>query len=393
MQETIVESVNLHCTKGGSDKVYDIQLAKVENNGALLGYVVRCQSGPRFGTMNTQDKITSPVAEDVARKMYVKVFNEKTNPRKGYVVIAGNAPGAAPVVAKAGAVRSPITKVKAGKRDLIDPQLLNPVDAKEAEFYLTSPLWCAQQKFDGDRIGLSRGFAGAVVGVSARSGLERGVPTVAVEALAAAEVMLLADGEQVGDVFHLFDLLEEGMTSLRARTLDERLAALAALHTRLPAHVFPPTYTARTEAEKRALLAELESRNAEGIVFKRLAATYTPGRPNSKGDWVKFKFYETATVEIAAINAQRSVAMCVYDSKGVKHSIGNVTVKPNQSIPAVGDVCEVKYLYFDKAALVQPELLGPRADMTAKDATLKQLKRKPTPHLAHAAPTPIALAA
>lgn len=365
------EGVGLYCGTGGSDKVYFAQLLEV----GTAGWVVRCQYGPRCGSLNHADKVSDPVEYAKAKKAYDKVVKEKLG--KGYEITGGGAPLA--VATSATASRSAITKPSNAKLTLIQPQLLNEVESDDLETYLTSPLWVAQEKFNGDRVGLSRGLSGHVIGVSARSGLERALPVVAVAALDAANRTLLADGEQVGDVFHLFDLLEYGVRNLRSLSFDERNAVLAEIHAHLPASIFPVTYTARTEAEKRALLAELDARNAEGIVFKLISAPYEAGRPNSGGNWIKFKFWSSASVEVEAVNTKRSVAMCVYDSKGVKHSIGNVSVKPKQDIPVVGDILEIAYLYAHKGgSLVQPELIGARTDMTKKDATLKQLKYKPS---------------
>ena len=65
---------------------------------------------------------------------------------------------------------------------------------------------------------------------------------------------------------------------------------------------------------KRRAFEELKANNAEGVVFKRIWAPYSPGRPNSDGDQLKYKFVETASVIVNAINAKRSVAIAVWDS-------------------------------------------------------------------------------
>jgi len=45
----------------------------------------------------------------------------------------------------------------------------------------------------------------------------------------------------------------------------------------------------------------------EGVVFKRLDAPYTPGRPGSGGTQLKHKFCATLSAVVARVNAQRSV--------------------------------------------------------------------------------------
>lgn len=380
------ESISLYCGIGSSDKVYHAQLTEVPGKG----WTVTCQYGPRYGTLNRADKEPNPVEYAKAKKAYDAVVKSKL--QKGYQITSGAAPAVAPT--PAGTTAPVLRKTKAIVATAsMQPQLLNEIEADEVEAFLCDPAVIAQEKFNGDRVFLTRDLGGNVAAISARSGKERLLTEAVASALDNADLVLLVDGEQVGEVFHLFDILESGVSNHRGRPLSDRLNILSSLHAQLPAAIFPPTYTARTEAEKRALLAELDGRDAEGIVFKRADASYTAGRPSSGGDWLKLKFWSSASVEVESINAKRSVVMRVYDSHGTAHSIGSVTVKANQAIPAVSELVEVKYLYAMRGgALVQPELIGPRADLTKRDATLKQLKYKPS-GLHPSVPVPEALAA
>ena len=126
---------------------------------------------------------------------------------------------------------------------------------------------------------------------------------------------------------------------------------------------------------KRRTFDELKGDNAEGVVFKRIGAPYSPGRPNSGGDQLKYKFVETASVIVNAINAKRSVAIAVWEN-GTLVSAGNVTVPVNQLIPQVGDVIEARYLYAmeGSGSLFQPVYLGVRDDIMAAECTRDQLK-------------------
>jgi bifunctional non-homologous end joining protein LigD len=47
--------------------------------------------------------------------------------------------------------------------------------------------------------------------------------------------------------------------------------------------------------EKRALWNKVKAAHGEGVVFKRLDCPVREGRPNSGGDWLKYKFTETAS--------------------------------------------------------------------------------------------------
>jgi bifunctional non-homologous end joining protein LigD len=96
---------------------------------------------------------------------------------------------------------------------------------------------------------------------------------------------------------------------------------------------------------------------------------------------LKFKFCATLSAICSKVNTgKRSIALELYaKDKKTRVGIGNVTVYPNMDIPKVGDIVEVKYLYyFAKGSLFQPVLLGWRDDLIATDCTLKQLKYKQT---------------
>jgi bifunctional non-homologous end joining protein LigD len=132
-----------------------------------------------------------------------------------------------------------------------------------------------------------------------------------------------------------------------------------------------------TVVNKRALLETLREANAEGIVLRDARAPYLTGRPNSGGPARKFKFVESATVELVGQNdGRRSVAMRVYDGERAV-DIGNVTIPANHVVPEPGTLVEVRYLYaYDGGSLYQPVYLERRTDLELSDATLAQLKMR-----------------
>jgi bifunctional non-homologous end joining protein LigD len=135
--------------------------------------------------------------------------------------------------------------------------------------------------------------------------------------------------------------------------------------------------TAFTTAQKTALWQRLRRENREGIVFKRLDAPFAPGKPNSGGPQLKFKFVATASAVVAKINVQRSVEVSLFQGRSLV-SCGNVTIPANHEIPQVGAVVEVRYLYAyrDSLALYQPVYLGPRDDVDPGECLVSQLKFK-----------------
>lgn len=120
----------------------------------------------------------------------------------------------------------------------------------------------------------------------------------------------------------------------------------------------------------------IKKENGEGIVFKKKDSPYTPGRPNSGGNQLKFKFHKTATFIVSNITkGKRSVGLDLIDN-ATNQSIfmGKVTIPANHNIPNVGDFVEVRYLYaFRGGAIFQPVYLGLRNDADFSDATTKQI--------------------
>ena len=135
--------------------------------------------------------------------------------------------------------------------------------------------------------------------------------------------------------------------------------------------------TAFSTRQKIELWERLRRENREGIVFKRLDAPYVPGRPNSGGPQLKFKFVATASVVVVRINVQRSVEVSLLQGRNLA-SCGNVTIPANHQIPRVGDMVDVRYLYAyrDSLALYQPVYLGPRDDVDPGECLVSQLKFK-----------------
>jgi len=132
--------------------------------------------------------------------------------------------------------------------------------------------------------------------------------------------------------------------------------------------------TADTREDKRRLYNSVFETKGEGVVFKRKEARYTVGRPPSGGDYLKFKFCETASCQVVNVNDKRSVSIALKSDVGLVPA-GNVTIPPNHDVPPVGSVIEVRYLYaFEPATLYQPVYLGVRNDCEVDDASSVKLK-------------------
>ena len=111
---------------------------------------------------------------------------------------------------------------------------------------------------------------------------------------------------------------------------------------------------------KRKLHKKLVADGAEGVVFKKNGAKYNVGRPASGGNYLKFKFYSTASCVVSKVNQKRSVSL----KMGCGTEVGNVTIPANHNVPKAGEVVEVRYLYAYKGgSLYQPTYLGVRDDV------------------------------
>lgn len=341
-------STTLYFREGSSDKVYWVAIEPREG-----GYIVCFAYGRRGTTLRTGTKTTSPVPMDEAQRIYDKLLKEKT--AKGYT-------SGLDTVAYAGA---------SGKLTHIRPQLLNATGDPGAllgdnGFYL-------QPKHDGKRL-LLRKQGSEVTGIN-RRGIECGIPeTIRVAALALPGDFIV-DGEAVGEIVHAFDILELEGSDIRKIPYRDRLVKLLNLLASAQQTAIQWVATISGHEAKSRLFHRLREENAEGVVFKRIGAPYSPGRPNSGGDQFKYKFVETASVIVNAINAKRSVAIAVWEYAKLV-SCGNVTIPAGQPIPQVGDVAEIRYLYAmpGSGSLFQPVFLGTRDDIEAEECTHDQLK-------------------
>ncbi|MDP9891589.1 bifunctional non-homologous end joining protein LigD [Variovorax boronicumulans] len=343
------QSSFLYFTGQGSDKVYQVHLRPKDD-----GWVVDYGNGRRGGTLATGTKTSSPVAFEAALKIYEKVVKEKTS--KGYTPD------------QSGALYT--STDLAGRISGELPQLPTLILEEQVARYFDDAGWGLQEKADGEnRILL---IEGETVRGTNRRGLFVDIPqswTGAVDAASAGRTVIA--GEHVGDAFKAFDLLEVDGQDLRGSPFIERFGHLQKAAGRLP---WMLVLNLETTAEgKRRRAAQLLAAHGEGYVLKALAAPFAAGRSTTS---LKFKFNQSATCEVIRVNAQRSVAVGLRDEAGAMVDMGNVTVPPNEALPAAGTLVEVRYLYrYAGGKFEQPVYKGQRPDMTSEDAVLSQVTR------------------
>lgn len=348
-----MEHITLYFCEGSSDKIYQASIQPKDG-----GFVVHFAYGRRGSALTTGTKTPATVDYPKAKGIYDKLVREKT--AKGYTPGESGTPWQ--------------HSENAHQASGVLPQLLNAINQDEAEALLHDPQWAMQEKFDGRRL-LVRHNGQSVEGIN-RSGLLVSLPETVTQVMAALNRQFILDGESLGETLVAFDLLELDGTDLRCLPYRQRLVTLNNLLQSRQDCVQTAATTILTET-KKAMLRQLRAANAEGAVFKRLDAAYTAGRPASGGPALKLKFYETASFLVRGINEQRSVSLALL-SDGREVPAGNVTIPPQQDVPARGDIVEVRYLYAfrESGCVYQPVYLGRRDDLGRTACSVDQLKFK-----------------
>lgn len=350
------EKIKLFYREGRSDKVYQVQLEECDG-----GFVVNFQFGRRGSTLRSGTKTSSPVPYEKAKTMCDRLVTEKK--ARGYTEDEDGTPYQ--------------NSEQAGRQSGLLPQLLNAIDAARVDELIADSHWCMQEKKDGWRLLVCK--VGDVIEGINRKGIFVGMSKAIEQAVREIRGDFVLDGEAIGDVYWVFDLLELDREDLRGSSVAQRFGKLSLLLESTSSDgALRLVPSAWNPSAKRKLFERLKSKRAEGVVFKRMGAKYLPGRPTSGGDNLKFKFTATATCKVLAPNeGKRSVALVVYQHPGDGFvEIGNVTIPANFRIPAAGSLVEVRYLHaYLGGSLYQPVYLGERNDVDGADS-VKSLKFK-----------------
>ena len=365
------KEVKLFFQEGNSDKVY---YARIVPAGASV-YDVVVQWGRRGSTLS-QGKKAVKVSLEKAQTTMDRLVKEKTH--KGYEAMSAQVKPAevAPPVGEGSASKSGTVRKKVGRV----AQLLNAVEAHEVDRLLSDDSVLAQQKLDGNRV-LCHVEDGEVLPTN-RAGQKTNVPAQMLAGLIHLPKGTVVDGEVVGKVYWLFDVLEFAGRDVTGLSCVERFSLLTdELEPGLsePVRVLESALSTR---QKRALYERLQHRGAEGIVFKRKDAAYTGGRPSSGGTQLKCKFVSSADVVLVE-NAGNAYRMQVFDG-GKAFDVGKVFSGTTNESRALIDaalgrgerlVAEVRYLYAtNDSQLFQPIFVRVRSDKNEKECVRAQLK-------------------
>lgn len=351
-----MKNANLFYTECSSDKVYHLQ---IEKSGSK--FVVNFQYGRRGSALKAGTKTEIPVSEEEADKIFEKFLKEKTG--KGYQHIEGDneKKNEFSEVAKSSSAR---------KEVIIAPQLLNVIEEDEVERLINDDRYLAQEKKDGERRLVDAVLKGCIIGVN-KKGTEVPLPRMIIQSINDDCVL---DGEIIGEILHVFDILNANGEDIKGIDCVKRIAVLNSLEF---GNSIKIVETAFTTEEKRAMFIRLKKENKEGMVFKLKSSPYVSGRPASGGSQLKFKFQKSGTFVVANITkGKRSVGLQVTSPDGYIN-IGKCTVPPNKPMPIVGALVEIQYLYAYKGGcLFQPVYLNERHDSDLLDCSISQIVYK-----------------
>ncbi len=350
-----METITLYFKQGSSDKIYQTAIEPKDGK-----YIVTFAYGRRGTTLNTGTKTQTPVDYATANGIYQKLIKEKVS--KGYT------PG------ESGTPYQHSEKQSSG----ILPQLLNAVDEEELESLITDPSYWMQEKHDGRRL-LIQKQGDQITGIN-KLGLTVGISIPILKSAKQCTLDFILDGEAVGDILHVFDVLFVGDDEIGGLRYTERYLRLMNLLASFQHRHIQLVKTYFTAPQKKKALDQLKADNAEGVVFKHTDAPYIAGRPNSGGPQRKFKFHASASFIVGKINAKRSVTLLL-DRQGLRVHTGNVTIPPNHEIPQPGSVVECRYLYAfrESGCIYQPVYLGQRDDIEPGECVESQIKYKAEP--------------
>jgi bifunctional non-homologous end joining protein LigD len=350
-----MEHITLYFKQGSSDKVYHASIEPKDD-----GYVVNFAFGRRGSTLSTGTKTSTAVSLDAARAIYEKLVKEKQ--AKGYTGGEDGTP------------YQHSDKTTTG----IHCQLLNPIGDDQIETLITDAGWWMQEKWDGRRL-LIRKQGEIITGIN-RLGLSVALPDPLVVTVKNCPLDLIIDGEAIGDMLCVFDVLLIADEKIAGLGYGERYLRLINLLASFQHQNIHLVETHTTTAQKREAFERMKNDGCEGVVFKQSDAPYLPGRPSSGGSQLKYKFCETASFIVGKVNGKRSVSLLLFNGERITPA-GNVTIPPNQEIPKAGDVIECRYLYVFKesGSIYQPVYLGTRDDITSEECITDQLKYKNAP--------------
>lgn len=347
------ENITLYCKADGSDKKYTLELLQQAD-----GWVVNFAYGKRLGTQKPGTKTATALPYAEAKAIYDDCV--KAQIKKKYTL------GEDAVAYEGTVLESRAT----GQQ----PQLLNAIDDSQLEALFTSSEWSMEEKKDGERRPIQK-TSERLIG-SNKLGIEVGLPVTVTSVLNQISGTINLDGEAVGDYYYVFDCLEIAGEDLRDKPYAARRARMATELGKIDLGKFVQILPFDSdESVKRTKFQRIKDAIGEGVVFKKLDAKYSSGRPSSGGPQLKFKFFKDVTVIVTSLNAKkRSVGVSLLDEAGKLVPMGNCTIPANAKIPVLDSLLELQYQKVARGGkLVTAIYQYVREDVRREDCTMAQL--------------------
>lgn len=230
------------------------------------------------------------------------------------------------------------------------PMLAQSLQPSQFDKYIADKIWVAEQKLDGERLLIT--VDNGIVSATNRNGEPKTVDRIIAEPFKVLTGKWCFDGELLGGKFYVFDMpyavdlvgpndpWDQRRTGLetvfQVSWENEDRLQLVAVH--------------RTAEEKQAIFDWCMSQGAEGIMFKDVNGRYTPGKRGP--GFQKAKFTDTADcviMEISPDGKSSCVVGLFREGDDLPTEVGSVKMtEKNLAAVSLGDVIEVKYLYFTK---------------------------------------------
>lgn len=260
------------------------------------------------------------------------------------------------------------------------PMLASVVAPDEIDYAMTDPNWCAQLKYDGDRVVIEV-RDGVVTALNRQGqaktrnvGLAHTTPFTAL-----GRGRWVFDGEVVGRTLVLFDLITatdgERTWADENTSFADRYYVLGIIAEALdldPNAVILAPVADGIDA-KADLLAQAVDCKREGIILRYNKGAYEPGRRSTY--LIKHKLIKDADIIVTALHAKKqSATLAVYDADGELVTVGAASTIGKGDV-VVGDVWVVTFLYVTDPAnprMFQPRLVACRDDKTASECSIAQ---------------------
>lgn len=344
----------LYFQQGSSDKVYKAEIISVTDSSFIVNFAY----GRRGAALKSGTKTNTPVSYDKALSIYTSLLKSKTS--KGYT------PG--------DSVTSMIDISNPKEPFDLVPQLLVPIPEDKALHLIYDDNYAMQQKMNGERLLVKK--SGDEITGGNKKGLQRPINQELYNSLKSYDDMLI-DGEIIGDILYVFDILSLNAKNLKNKTFYERYTILSHLKEN-PYLKIVKTFFDSTS--KKLEFDRLLAAGEEGVVFKDVSSKYKSGRSSPKGaTQMKYKFYATCSCVVTSVSEnKRSVSLGLLDESNTIVDMGKVTIPANHNIPKSNDIVEVRYLYaYPNGSLFQTTYLGLRNDVDKEECLTTQLKYKP----------------